>query len=1069
MMFSGYPMANKMKEKRHSLLKETSLLIGVVSVLLMAPGGAEPLLAQNSVGQVPSYSTARPQSGGTAVSSRDPLHNRLTDSRISKVTSEGEETGVVTTRASKNSPFGQTASGQAAPAPVQVRGQNPSLLDNISFIFKKDNKENHGAAVDSRSVQTGNGNVKRGAAADDSSLTVAESGNGTKIFKRRPLAERLDLDKVKPQSLQTEEAGTGSQSAPGKEIPIDKLAFLTDRESSGTDGGSSPDDERMDDLSMLSNKELLHKGDRSFDEKKNDIAERYYLERVARSTAKDGIEESLIDVYYRLGLLAKEKGDFQKAQDYLVLAIKSDPSKNPEITFVYSKILYEIEKYERAKKLFSYLTENHPEMDGPRYYLGLCLMNLEPGEEALSCLEETVGREKACRMIAAKSRELGRTDVAQEMEQILQGLRSDVETADFIGMEDEDQPLDIKNGDVLAVSNASAKGASDSSEAHDNPLEALGLDREQTTHINSPVINLETLGPKRIMVGQESEYKIVVENKSGQSAGDLVVRTDIPEGVEITGVNPSSGTSRISEKEPHNGELVCLWNLGHFDSNRKETLIFKFTPRIRHNINFVTSYDYEKTILKSGIEVTEPVLELTIEGNETIEWGVEEKYRMKIRNAGDGDAKNIRLTVSTGDNDNATRILKTLAPGEEKSLEINLKTVLDGTLVVRAAAEADYGFGADAEKTIDILRGRLDLFVEVPEIQFVNETTDYIVHVCNTGRANLQDIEVVAAIPTSIEVISATGNAARNNATNQLIWKIPSIKPEEEIVYQMNARMLRAGNSRLDVTAADKTGISGAGDAQVQIEAIAALEMKINKPSGAIALGKEVEYEVVISNSGTKAAEQIDAGFFLPSGMTPLAVDGGGKVIPEESKVLFNKVNFLGPGQTVTYKVRAVAEQRGNHKVQAVLESKGDNVQLVSEEMNFFYEKKTTLAKRDGDLQNLQGSRVAMNSQSVHRPSRPAAAADESAALADASGEIPERIPSELPNLPSEIGEKEFEPEPELELESEIRPQTEFEPQITPQTELEVESGQPVSSRSNLRRPSLELPANLPGPRTVRN
>jgi hypothetical protein len=106
---------------------------------------------------------------------------------------------------------------------------------------------------------------------------------------------------------------------------------------------------------------------------------------------------------------------------------------------------------------------------------------------------------------------------------------------------------------------------------------------------------------------------------------------------------------------------------------------------------------------------------------------------------------------------------------------------------------------------------------------------------------------------------------------------------------------------------------------------------------------------VVIGNSGTKAAEKVDAGFFLPTGMTPVAVEGGGKVIAEEQKVLFNKINFLGPGQTVVFKVHAVAEERGNHKVQAVLESKSDNVQLVREEMNFFYDRKPGLAQRSGN------------------------------------------------------------------------------------------------------------------------
>ena len=521
-------------------------------------------------------------------------------------------------------------------------------------------------------------------------------------------------------------------------------------------------------------------------------------------------------------------------------------------------------------------------------------------------------------------------------------------------------------------------------------MQIAGLRQDQTTRMSSPMINIETLGPKQTMVGQESEYKIAVENRGTQKAGNLIIRTDIPEDVDITNVNTSAGSSHISADDQ--GQLICLWNLGDFDTERKEMLTFKFTPRVRNNINFVTIYDYDRTELNSGIEVTQPVLDIAIEGSDSIQWGNEERYRVKISNSGDGAARNVRLTVATGDNDNATRILPTLEPGEVKQLEVNMKTVLDGVLAIHAQAEADYGFTASAEKEVDILRGQLDLFVEVPEVQFVNENADYVVHICNTGRAPLRDVEVVAAVPTSIEVTSTTGNPTRNKATGQLVWTIGTIRPEEEVVYQVSAKMLRPGGSRIDVTAADRTGVSSCGNAEIQVEAIAALEMKINKPTGAIATGKEVVYEVVISNGGTKAAEKVDAGFFLPDEIVPTAVEGGGKVIAEERKVLFNKINFLGPGQSVTYKVHAVAQERGNHKVQAVLESKSDNVQLVSEEMNFFYDKKPALAQRSAGSEQEKSLASAEKGNAAEMPVR----------LASRAAEETQPQPEPAPEIPSD-------------------------------------------------------------------
>ena len=787
-----------------------------------------------------------------------------------------------------------------------VRSQSgSSLLDSLGFMFKKEAKE------------------------EENDEPKAE----LKIVKRRPLAESI-------------EARTAAAAESGN---------------------------RDESLSSLSAEQLRQKGDEAFEAGDAESAEKYYLEQIRLCQAPEKIDESLISAYHHLGVIKRDAKEYTAAQQYFVLAIKSDPAKSPAITFDYAKLLYETEKYERAQKLFSYLEEKKPEITKARYYKGLCLLNLDPeNDEILACLEEEVGREKACEMIAEKCDAVGAAAKAEEMRGVQTASRGiSLNAGDLVG---ELAPASLLGGESNSVTlggitNVSAEESSPSETSEEKTdssenLQISGLTQDQTTRVNSPLINIETLGPKQTMVGKESEYKIAVENRSSQQAVNLVVRTAIPEDVDITSINASAGASHISGEE--SGQLVCLWNLGDFAPEQKEQLIFKFTPRVRNNINFVTDYEYDKAVLNSDIVVTQPVIEIAIEGNDVIQWGSEGKYFVKIRNSGDGTAQNVRLTVATGDNENATRILQSLEPGEEKQLELNLKTVLDGVLDVNVQAEADYGFTAAAQKSIDILRGELNLFVEVPDVQFVNENADYIVHVCNIGRAPLSDVDVTAAVPSSIEVLSTTGSPTQNKMTNQLLWSIPSIKPEEEIIYRVSAKMIRAGASRLDVTAADRTGVSCFGNAEIQVEAIAALEMKINKPSGAIATGKEVVYEVVISNSGTKAAENVDAGFFLPTGMVPTAVEGGGKVIAEEQKVLFNKVNYLGPGQSVSYKVHAIAEERGNHKVQAVLESKADNVQLVSEEMNFFYDRKPSLAQRSDTPADEQVA--AKNSVQVSRP-----------------------------------------------------------------------------------------------------
>ncbi len=490
--------------------------------------------------------------------------------------------------------------------------------------------------------------------------------------------------------------------------------------------------------------------------------------------------------------------------------------------------------------------------------------------------------------------------------------------------------------EVVSASNLDAREVS-------SGKELLEMEEDtQRSAVNLPMIKINGNAPRRLTVGQEATYTLTVSNsRQGAAAEELVITTAVPNGIEITSIQPTVGMSRVSEYPGDHTQTACIWRLGTLQGGQSETLVLKFIPRVRNNIDLVSDYEYKKADVRSSIEVQEPILELSIDGRNTIDWGVEDKYRLQIRNTGNGEARNIRLNVATGERDNASRTLDVLYPGEEKTIEINIKTVLDDLLNINVNALADYGFSASTRKTIEILRGHLDLFVEVPEVQFVNDEVNYIVHVSNTGQSNLQDVEVAAAIPPAVEYLSCTGDGRIDEFNNRLVWNIPMLKPEEEQVYQVTGKLLRAGLSRMEITAADPTGVTAVSDASVQVEAIAALNININKPTGPVATGSEIDYEVVISNNGTKAAEEVESGFFLPEGMTPLSVDGGGMISESEGKVLFNKITFLGPGQSVAYKVRVKADCNGNQKVQAILESPSEDVALVAEEMNYFYQRRT--------------------------------------------------------------------------------------------------------------------------------
>ncbi len=467
-------------------------------------------------------------------------------------------------------------------------------------------------------------------------------------------------------------------------------------------------------------------------------------------------------------------------------------------------------------------------------------------------------------------------------------------------------------------------------------------DEQLLVEQQSPIIDIKTRGPKTIIVGQESLYQISVRNISTVDAQKLIVTTDIPNSVEVAEVRSSYGYSNVIPSSDGKGSIKNQWQLDVLPSGKEETLYMNLIPRQRSNFNLICHYDFEQMELQAGIEVQEPVLELQIDGRNTIEWGCEDKYRLRIHNSGNGDAQNVRLMVSTGDNEQATQFLNVLHAGEEKTMDLAVRTLLDGEIKITAEAVGNHGLSVHANRTVTVLRGRPEVTVEAPELQFVNNTVDYVIHVSNTGTAPLKNIDLTSILAQGVRFVSCTGNGRELADKGQVRWEIPMINIGEQIVYQVTCQMTRPGMNRMDISLADKTGLTAATESVVQVEAIAALNLRIKTPNGPVAIGTPLVYEVTITNTGTKAAENVSAGLFLNGGIKAVEVEGGNGVIQNGTQVVLNKVRMISAGQSVSWRITAQATMPGNHKVQAVLESPLDNIHLNSEEMTYCYERRAT-------------------------------------------------------------------------------------------------------------------------------
>ncbi len=102
-----------------------------------------------------------------------------------------------------------------------------------------------------------------------------------------------------------------------------------------------------------------------------------------------------------------------------------------------------------------------------------------------------------------------------------------------------------------------------------------------------------------------------------------------------------------------------------------------------------------------------------------------------------------------------------------------------------------------------------------------------------------------------------------------------------------------------------------------------------------VAVGKTTTYEVKVTNSGQGPDSQVVLTATVPSQMTPLGVGPGGITTATilGKSIRFDPVASVGPGETLTYRIEARADQPGQMQFRAQCTSTSNPAGVVGEEL----------------------------------------------------------------------------------------------------------------------------------------
>ncbi|QDU75140.1 Large cysteine-rich periplasmic protein OmcB precursor [Bremerella volcania] len=455
--------------------------------------------------------------------------------------------------------------------------------------------------------------------------------------------------------------------------------------------------------------------------------------------------------------------------------------------------------------------------------------------------------------------------------------------------------------------------------------------------VNSPAVIVDAAGPKSLVIGKPSTYRIHARNMGDANARQVTIQMVLPPGIQLQDLRGTLGSPR--QVQTQTGMMAIQWDIPVLPAHSEGSLDLGLIATQTRPFELGLEVAYAPLSAKSPISVLEPKLDMVIDGPQDILFGDSQIFKVIAKNTGTGPAENVSITImpiKKGQNPTVIDSIGTIAPGDQKVIELELTAKQAGTLSLRAETTADNGLRAAAAHDVLVRRAELAVNAQGPGIKYAATTATYAVVVANAGNAPASSIQVEATLPTGSKFVSASHGGKLDEASGRVTWNLPKLEAGTQQPLQVVSTLMVEGNNILQVSANADQGLSSRHELITRVESVADLKLLVNDPTGPIPVGQEVEYEFTLNNRGTKEARGVKVTVSFGSGIEPVSVEGGKGTIQGDI-VQLNTIPAVNAGQEITVTVKARGRSEGNHTFRAEVRCDDPTTRLAIEESTHFY------------------------------------------------------------------------------------------------------------------------------------
>lgn len=452
--------------------------------------------------------------------------------------------------------------------------------------------------------------------------------------------------------------------------------------------------------------------------------------------------------------------------------------------------------------------------------------------------------------------------------------------------------------------------------------------------MQTPRIEVLLIGPGDLPVGAPARYEIVVQNNDTIDLSGLLLRLDIPAGVEAQASEPSLGEMEV--EQAGNGATLFTWSFTDLRAGGSATAPIDILAKSARNFGVALEWTVMPIAGSAKVDVLAPQLELVLEGPAEVSYGEANTYRLHVRNPGTADAEAVAVKLSAEPYGASSTEIGTIKAGAEETIDVELTFNETGTINIAAQASAANDLASSTKINVIVRRPNLTATIKAPEMIYHGAVVDYSVLIGNTGDAEAKDVTATLTLPQGAKLIHLPNMATLRD--RKLVWSIARLKPGETFELPLQLNLNEAGENKLSIACTTPVGLTSDFTASTTVQAFADLKLLMEDPVAPAAVGTEVVYGLNLTNRGSKVANNVRVIAQFSEGIEPIRGEGSqARIAP--GQLFFEPIKRIEPGQTITLKVIAVAEKDGMHRFRAEVKSDDTEQKLVQEEATQYLNK----------------------------------------------------------------------------------------------------------------------------------